>query len=189
MVGPPFTPHLAPITSPPQMYVVLIQQQQTTSPSWTPWHDSWEQRPLANSFNTMILQMSPSFTKCVTHSGVLNHTTPDADNITFDHLILLYLHPILLIHTLLHGIKCRGLEFKSCRTQFIKINYSQLLFYIYALKKLHVRECWKVKLLTSHELKLFDVTDRCKVATSLSQKFTALHMGDHTSHEDNVHMK
>jgi hypothetical protein len=54
MVVPPFTPPLAPISAPPSMYVSQ-QQQQATSPSWTPWHDSWDQQSLANSFNTMML--------------------------------------------------------------------------------------------------------------------------------------
>jgi hypothetical protein len=47
-----------------------------------PWHDSWDQQSLVNSFNTMSLQTPPSFMEWVVDSGASNHTTPDPGNIS-----------------------------------------------------------------------------------------------------------
>jgi hypothetical protein len=80
MVGPPFTPPLALILTPSQMYTA--QQQHATSPSWTLWHVSWDQQSLPNSFNTMTLQMLPSLMEWVTDSGASNHTTFHTGNIS-----------------------------------------------------------------------------------------------------------
>jgi hypothetical protein len=70
MVGPPFTPPLALIPAPPPMYAA--QQQ----------HAVWDQHSLANSFNTMMLQTSPSLTEWVTDSAASNHNMPDLGNIS-----------------------------------------------------------------------------------------------------------
>jgi hypothetical protein len=46
-----------------------------------PWHDSWDQQSMANSFNTMTLQTPPSLMKWVTDSDASNHITPYLGNI------------------------------------------------------------------------------------------------------------
>jgi hypothetical protein len=58
------------------------QQQQIASLPWMPYHGSWDQQSLANSFNTMALQTPPSFSEWVTDSIVSNHTTPNPANIS-----------------------------------------------------------------------------------------------------------
>jgi hypothetical protein len=51
-----------------------------------PWHGSWDQQSLANSFNMMTLKMPPSLIEWVTDSGASNHTTPyPSKSPSFDH--------------------------------------------------------------------------------------------------------
>jgi hypothetical protein len=65
-VDPIFMPPLAP---PPPMV-------------WTLWMSSWDQQPLAHSFDTMTM-VPPVVTDYVACFGASNHTTSSARNLTF----------------------------------------------------------------------------------------------------------
>jgi hypothetical protein len=49
--------------------------------SWTPWMSSWNQHPLAHSFNTMTI-VPPAVIDWVIDFGASNHTTSSASNLT-----------------------------------------------------------------------------------------------------------
>jgi hypothetical protein len=72
--GPSFTP----LPGPPP------HQQQAAAPAWSPLTDAWDQQSLANFFNAMALT-PPTVTNLVADSGVSNHTTSDAGNLTSVH--------------------------------------------------------------------------------------------------------
>jgi hypothetical protein len=49
---------------------------------WTLWTDTWDQQSLVNSFSNMVLNTLQEVTNWVCDSGVSNHTTLDAGNIS-----------------------------------------------------------------------------------------------------------
>jgi hypothetical protein len=50
--------------------------------AWSPWTGSWDKQSLTNSFNTMTM-VPPAVTDWVADSDASNHTTSDADNLTY----------------------------------------------------------------------------------------------------------